>query len=48
VLLGYFAGNSYQRVEKTVGRDVALIAAGLVVIAFIVWRLRRRRERDGA
>lgn len=49
VLLGYFAGNSYQRVEKTVGRDVAVIAAGLAVIAFIVWRLRRRRrERDGA
>jgi membrane-associated protein len=49
VLLGYFAGNSYQRVEKTVGRDVALVAAALAVTAFIIWRLRRRRrERDGA
>jgi len=48
VLLGYLAGNSYAVIEKTFGRAAALIVAGLVVIALIVWSIRRRRrERPG-
>lgn len=46
VLLGYLAGNSYTAVEHTFGRATALIAAALVVIAILVWSIRRhRRER---
>lgn len=42
VLVGYFAGDSYKRVEKAVGRDAVLVVAGLVVIALVVRRFRRR------
>jgi len=47
VLLGYYAGNAYQRVEKTAGTAVAIIVAVVVVAALVVWHLRRRR-RDNA
>ncbi|MER7244867.1 DedA family protein [Kribbella sp. NPDC000426] len=43
VLVGYLAGNSYARVEKTFGRVAALAVAGVVVIAIVVWRVRRHR-----
>ncbi|MFF0345969.1 DedA family protein [Kribbella sp. NPDC004875] len=43
VLIGYLAGNSYSRVEKTFGRVAALVVAGIVVIAIVVWRVRRHR-----
>ena len=47
VCLGYFAGNSYARIEKAVGRDVALAILALALVGFIVWRVRRSRsERD--
>jgi membrane-associated protein len=42
VLLGYAAGASYARVEEFVGRDAAFVALALVIIALVVWRLRRR------
>jgi membrane protein DedA with SNARE-associated domain len=44
VLLGYAAGASYAKVEKTFGRDAAFIAVALVVVAVVVWRVRKRRE----
>ena len=44
VLLGYAAGASYAKVEKTFGRDAAFIAAALVFVAVVVWRVRKRRE----
>ncbi|MET9310792.1 DedA family protein [Kribbella sp. NPDC003505] len=43
VLLGYLAGNSYTRVEKTFGRVAALVVAGVVLAAIVAWRVRRRR-----
>lgn len=47
VVLGFVAGQSYEAVAKTVGRDLALGAAAIVVVALIVWKLReRRRERS--
>jgi membrane protein DedA with SNARE-associated domain len=47
VLLGYFAGNSYARIEKLVGRTLAIVVAIVVIAALIVWRVRRSRaERD--
>jgi membrane protein DedA with SNARE-associated domain len=43
VLLGYLAGNSYAAVERTVGREVALALAGIVLVALVVWRVRAHR-----
>jgi membrane-associated protein len=43
VLLGYLAGNSYAAVEKTVGRGAALAVLALVLVAVLVWRIRRHR-----
>jgi membrane-associated protein len=43
VLLGYAAGASYAQVEKSFGRDAALVVLGVVAIAVIVWRVRRHR-----
>jgi membrane-associated protein len=48
VLLGYLAANSYAAIERTFGRAVALVVAGLVVIGIAVWSIRRhRRQRAG-
>lgn len=43
VLLGYAAGASYARVEKTLGRHAAAVVLALVVLAVVVWRIRRGR-----
>jgi membrane protein DedA with SNARE-associated domain len=43
VLLGYLAGNSYAAVEKTVGRGAALAVLALVLVALVVWRIRKHR-----
>jgi membrane protein DedA with SNARE-associated domain len=45
VLLGYLAGNSYATIEKTFGRATALIVLAVVVIAVVVWRVRRQATR---
>src|SRR3954463_1653959 len=39
VLLGYLAGNSYQKVEKTAGRAAAFVVLGIVAIALVVWQI---------
>jgi membrane-associated protein len=39
VLLGYAAGASYARVEKTFGRDAAVV----VIVAVVIWRIRKHR-----
>ncbi|WP_137119535.1 DedA family protein [Segeticoccus rhizosphaerae] len=46
VTLGYLAGNSYARIEKTVGRTAALVVLGLVVVGVIAWRVREHRRRS--
>ncbi|MFK0193839.1 DedA family protein [Kitasatospora sp. NPDC090308] len=40
VLLGYFAGAAYTRVEGTVGRTAALVVAGVLVLAVLVHYVR--------
>ncbi|MDJ0346499.1 DedA family protein [Streptomyces sp. H10-C2] len=45
-LLGYFAGSAYATIEAKVGRYVAIALAAVVIIALIVWHLRRRRRAD--
>jgi membrane protein DedA with SNARE-associated domain len=43
VLLGYFAGAAYQRVEREVGTAAAVVLTAVVVAALVVWQVRRRR-----
>ena len=43
VLLGYAAGASYARVEKSFGPDAALVVLGVAAIAVIVWRVHKHR-----
>lgn len=46
-LIGYLAGASYERVASSVGTGAAVVVAVIVVVAFVVWRVRRRgQERD--
>ena len=44
VLIGFAAGASYHRVEKLVGRGIAVALAVLVVSALVVWRIRSERR----
>jgi membrane protein DedA with SNARE-associated domain len=44
VLVGYVAGNSYRAIEKALGPATAAIAALIVLIAIVVWVIRRHRS----
>jgi membrane protein DedA with SNARE-associated domain len=46
--VGYLAGESYARVEKLVGRGSALVVVAVVLVAVVVWRVRRRRAESRA
>lgn len=50
VLLGFFAGNSYDAVAKVVGRDVTAVVVVVAILAVVLWRVRRARaaRRDPA
>lgn len=43
-LLGFFAGTSYARIEKDLGRGSAILLLVLVVAGFVVWHRRRRHR----
>ena len=43
VVLGFLSGNSYQSVEKSVGRVAALVVLCLVLLALLIWRIRAHR-----
>lgn len=44
VLLGFFAGNSYDAVARVAGRDITAVLVVLGVLGLIVWHLRRARR----
>lgn len=44
VLLGYFVGTAYERIAARIGQGLAVAAAIAAIAAFVVWRVRRRRE----
>ncbi len=44
VTAGYLAGQSYHRVEAWLGRGAALIVGAIVLVAVIVWAVRRHRS----
>jgi membrane-associated protein len=43
VLLGYAAGASYGTIEKYLGPGAALAVLAVVLVAVVVWRVRRHR-----
>jgi membrane protein DedA with SNARE-associated domain len=43
VMAGYLAGESYSRVETAVGRGAALVVLAIVVIALLIWRIRKHQ-----
>ena len=43
VVAGYLAGESYARVEKAVGRGAALVVLAIVVVALLIWRIRKHQ-----
>lgn len=43
VMVGYLAGNSYKTVESYVGKGAAIAVAAVVVVALVVWRIRKHR-----
>ena len=47
VTIGYVAGRSYAKVESYLGRGAAIVVAALVVVAVVVWQVKRHRaERE--
>ena len=47
VVVGYFAGHSYAKVEATLGRGAALVILGIGLVALIVWQVRKHRAEAG-
>jgi membrane-associated protein len=43
VLIGYFAGESYSKVESTVGKGTAIAVVVLVLGAYAAWRIHKYR-----
>jgi membrane-associated protein len=43
VLLGYAAGASYARVEKVFGPGAAVVVLAIVIVAVVIWRIRKHR-----
>ena len=43
VLLGFFAGNSYEAVAKVAGRDVTAGVVLAALAAVVIWRIRKAR-----
>jgi membrane-associated protein len=45
-LIGYFAGESYERVAQDIGTGAAIVIGVLIVGALIVWHIRRKRREE--
>ncbi|MFC1411320.1 DedA family protein [Streptacidiphilus sp. N1-12] len=45
-LLGYLAGSAYKRVASIAGEAAAGVVGGIVVVALIVWAVRRHRAEN--
>jgi len=46
VMLGYLTGKSYHHIEKWLGRGFAGGLAVIVIVAFVVWRVRSEKRID--
>ncbi|MDG4766813.1 DedA family protein [Solwaraspora sp. WMMD406] len=47
VAIGYLAGTSYAAIEDVAGQAVAAVIAVVVVVGFVVWRVRVARRECG-
>jgi membrane-associated protein len=45
VLAGYLAGNAYAQVASYLGTGAAIVVAAIVIIAAVVWRVRKHRSK---
>ena len=45
-LVGYFAGASYEKVAKTIGKDSAIVLGVVVVAVLVFWHFRRRHSEE--
>ena len=43
-LLGYLAGSAYEAIQRQVGTGFAIALAALVVVALVIWAVRRHRR----
>jgi membrane-associated protein len=48
VLAGYFAGESFAKVEHVMGRVAAAVLVVLILAGLLVWHVSRRRRREAA
>jgi membrane protein DedA with SNARE-associated domain len=47
VLVGYLAGNAYAKIQGYVGTGAAVVVAVIVIVALVVWRVRKAHsEKD--
>jgi len=46
VLVGYFAGASYKKIETYIGRGAAIAVALVVIAGLVAWTVRRRRKEN--
>lgn len=44
VMLGYFAGNAYLGLAKSIGHTVTFVLLGLALIGLITWHIRKPRQ----
>jgi membrane-associated protein len=44
VLVGYLAGDAYAKIQGYVGTGAAVVVAAIVIVALIVWRVRKARS----
>lgn len=44
VLLGYFAGNAYLSLAKSIGHTVTFSLLGLAIAGFVAWHIHKRRR----
>lgn len=48
VVAGYLAGQSYAKVEAVMGKGAALVVGGIVIIAIVVWQVRKHRAESAS
>ena len=46
VLLGYFAGNAYLSVAKSIGHTLTFALLGLVLAGLLVWHIRKQHKKS--
>lgn len=48
VVAGFLAGQSYAKVEAVMGKGAALVVGGIVIIAIVVWQVRKHRAESAS